>query len=113
MFPKQHGGRRGARRKRDPDAHPHPLVESWPMAKRIEALRRLLANPDKRARRVALRLARIRAANAKANEPRILALRPWDFAPEKRTLGKHAVNDGMKVAQPLAEEALDRWQEPG
>jgi hypothetical protein len=83
------------------------------MARRIEALRRVLANPDKRAHRLALRLARIRAANAKANAPRIFTLRRWDFSPKKRTSGKRAVNEGMQIAQPIAEQVLARWQEPG
>jgi hypothetical protein len=112
VFPKKQS-RRHIRKERDPDKRVPQFPNPWPMARRIEALRRVLANPDRRAHRLALHLARIRLANAKANAPRIFSLRRWDFSPAKRTSGKFAVNEAMQVAQPIAEQVLARWQEPG
>lgn len=85
-------------------------LPAMPLAKRLEAVRRVLADPDVCARRFATRLARIAERNAKANEPRLLRARAWD--PEKSiTQGRRYIHEGMKLVMPIIEDALDRWNE--
>jgi hypothetical protein len=106
-------------RKPKPPADPHfpdrvqPLVASWRCALRLEAIRRVLSDPDAAAKRLARRLARMRADNARANEPRYPRLPVWDFTPERRTTGKHAVARTMNLVVDEADEALWRLLRPG
>ena len=83
------------------------------MARRIEALRRVLSWVPGYARRFARRMQRLRAKNATANDKQRIALPGWDFHPRRRTLVKCGVSEGMSLAQPLAELALHILQEPG
>ena len=104
------------RKKKDPDDEStwrSPARWTRPMAKRIEALRRAIRYRDDHIRRLARRLARIKAANKTANEPRTLGTRLFDFHPDRRTPGKHAVARGTYVVAPLLELAVARWNEPG
>jgi hypothetical protein len=90
-----------------------PARLAKPLALRIEAVRRVLADHPAHVARFARQLARIKAGNAAANQPRKLFLPRWSFAPERRTSGIHAVARGMMIAQPLAENWLWKWEEPG
>jgi len=90
-----------------------PARLAKPLALRIEAVRRVLADAPAHVARFARQLARIKAGNASANQPRKLSLPYWSFAPERRTSGIHAVARGMMIAQPLAENWLWKWEEPG
>lgn len=98
-----------------PPANPTPsrTVPSFPLARRLEAVRRVLAKPDIYVRRFAIRLTRIAQQNDIANRPRHFALRAWRPLDERRlpTLGCRFVATGMETVQPLAESALERWNQ--
>lgn len=87
------------------------------IARRIEALRRTIGHPHACARRFARTLARWKAKEAMRNDPRVMRARAWDFHPHRDSRGARVVNDGMRLAAPLAERALAIWQgeliEPG
>lgn len=51
------------------------VLPALPFTRRHEAARRILADPDTRAHRFAVKLARIDARSAMANDPRLLAVR--------------------------------------
>ena len=61
------------------------VLPAFPLARRLEAVRRVLADPDKRAHRFAVKLARIAARNAKANEPRLFGVRALGLPPHRST----------------------------
>jgi len=106
----------GKRRRRDPEDPADwrsPARPAWRFARRIEALRRVLSFQQDAARRLARQLARIRARNAAANTPRRLKLAVWDFTPERRTTGKHAIAEPMSFADPLSREEVWKWEQPG
>jgi hypothetical protein len=91
------------------------VLPALPFARRLEAARRILADPDTRAHRFAVKLARIAARNARANDPRLLAVRCWDF---HRLLnrGQRFIRAGLEIVMPLIEDALASWNqkcEPG
>ncbi len=91
------------------------MLPALPFARRLEAARRILADPDTRAHRFAVKLARIAARNARANDPRLLAVRCWDF---HRLLnrGQRFICAGLEIVMPLIEDALASWNqkcEPG
>ncbi len=91
--------------------HEQPRVKpSFPLARRLEAVRRVLADPDTRAHRFAMKLARIAAHNTKANEPRLFAVRDWDTT-KARTRGQRFIRTAMDIVMPLIEDALARWNE--
>ena len=96
--------------------HDQPRVKpSFPLARRLEAVRRVLADPDARAHRFAMKLARIAAHNTKANEPRLFAVRDWDTT-KARTRGQRFIRTAMDIVMPIIEDALARWNqrcEPG
>ncbi len=71
---------------------------------------RVLADPDKRAHRIAVKLARIAARNAKANEPRLFGVRDWD---QHRLLnrGQRFIRTGIEMVMPLIENRLAAWNE--
>lgn len=91
------------------------VVMTFPLARRLEAIRRVLANPQRHAHRVAVKLARIAARNATANEPRRIFLRPWDpgrFIPR----GKGYVDTAMREMTDLITDHIDTGNlrlEPG
>ncbi len=91
--------------------HEQPRVlPSFPLARRLEAVRRALADPDKRAHRLAMKLARIAAHNTKANEPRLFIVRDWD-SDKARTRGQRFIRTGMELVMPIIEDALAAWNE--
>jgi hypothetical protein len=83
------------------------------LARRIEALRRVLSGGQAYAKRLARLLARMKTANRTLNAPREFRLRPWSIRWDKRTSGRLAVSDGMDIAQSLARRAIEVWHEPG
>jgi hypothetical protein len=89
---------------------PPRVLRSFPLARRLEAVRRVLAHPDRRAHRLAVKLARIAARNATANEPRRFALRDWDSS-KARTRGERFIRTGMDRVMPLIEDRLAAWNE--
>lgn len=109
---------RQARERRDGERRPkkprreHDLP-SRGLARRIEALRRVLSGGQACAMRLARALARMKKANRTLNAPRELRLKPWSIRWDKRTSGRLAVRDGMDIAQALAQRAIDVWHEPG
>jgi hypothetical protein len=88
-------------------------IDAWPFALRLEALRRILDAPEQRIRLAASKLARLRAANAGAASPRAFQLKPWLIPRARRTPAEDAIYPAMTFIEPLAEDALDRWHEPG
>ena len=109
---------RQARERRDGERRPkkprreHDLP-SRGLARRIEALRRVLSGGQACAMRLARALARMKKANRTLNAPRELRLRPWSIRWDKRTSGRLAVRDSMDIAQALAQRMIDVWHEPG
>lgn len=88
---------------------PQAFIATRGLARRMEALSRAMQQGRQRARRLAFRLARLAERNARANRPRLLGLRVWDFHPCARTPGKHAVQTAMRKAAPLSVRLLTRW----
>jgi hypothetical protein len=91
------------------------VMRSFPLARRLEAMRRVLADPDPRVHRLAVKLARLRASNAKANSPRLFAAREWDSR-KAITRGKRLICTGMELVMPLVHNRLDAFNqacEPG
>ncbi len=86
------------------------VLPAFPLARRLEAVRRVLADPDTRAHRFAVKLARIAARNAKANEPRLFGVRDWD---QHRLLnrGQRFICTGIEMVIPLIENLLAAWNE--
>ena len=86
------------------------VLPAFPLARRLEAVRRVLADPDTRAHRFAVKLARIAARNAKANEPRLFGVRDWD---QHRLLnrGQRFIRTGIEMVIPLIENRLAAWNE--
>ena len=87
------------------------VVDSFPLARRLEGLRRVLANPDARIRRFAITLARIALENARANAPRTFVLRTWHPDAQRQRRGGRMITASMCVLHPLACSAVDRWNE--
>lgn len=91
------------------------VMRTFPLARRLEAVRRVLADPDQRVHRLAMKLSRIRASNAKANSPRLLAARDWDSR-KATTRDKRIICTGMELVMPLVHNRLDAFNqacEPG
>jgi hypothetical protein len=105
----RHAGRSAATHIRADNTRP---VDARPFALRLEALRRILASPDRRIRLVARTLARIRARSTGANSPHI-AIRPWLIPAARRTDAQDAIHDAMLTVEPLIEAELARRHEPG
>ena len=62
-----------------------------------------------------MKLARIAARNAKANEPRLFGVRGWD-SHRRLNRGQRFIRTGMEIVMPLIEDALAAWNqkcEPG
>lgn len=88
------------------------VLDAFPLARRLEAVRRVLLDPDARARRFAIKLARIKAANARANLPRLFRLRAWDQAGPPVTRGKGLIAEAMAIVHPIVCDQLDWWNDP-
>lgn len=86
-----------------------PLLPTFTLARRLEALRRVIANPEARIRRYAIHLARLAEANARANAPRTFALRAWKLYPRRPSMGQRVIMEGMRIVQPLAEAFAKTW----
>jgi hypothetical protein len=84
-----------------------------PFALRLEALCRIIAKPEQRARSIARKLQRIRAANVGRNAPRGFAVRQWHIHRSRRTPAQDFITELMDGTESLAERWLARWQEPG
>lgn len=104
--PREHNPLVATRKRR---VRPLDIKPTRGLARRMEALARAITQGRTHARRLALRLGRIAARNARANQPRLLAVPRWDFHPWARTPGKHAVNRGMEKAALLSIRELSRW----
>lgn len=91
-------------------APPNPLTRTYGLARRIEALRRVISYSESYPLRFARTLARHQARNASANDKVLLTLKPWDIHPWRSSKGMFAVREGMKLAAPLAERELAAWQ---
>lgn len=106
------GGRNADDSYRPPQpARPAPaVVSSFPLARRIEAMRRVLANPDARIRSFAIKLARLAERNARANTPRCFRLRKW-LDPKRITAGRRMIAAPMRIVHPLACDRIDDWNE--
>ncbi len=99
-------------RNHTPTAPPR-FVRTFPLARRFEGVRRVLVNPDAYVRRFAMRFTRFADRNASSNAPRIVELKPWRYqwGVGPLTRGARLVNAGMCVAQSLAQDKLDRFNE--
>lgn len=87
------------------------FLKSIPLARRFEAVRRVLANPDQHIRRAALRLARLQARST-AEAPRVLRLRKLNLKPGPHiTRGLRMIVTALETLSPLAGDAIARWNE--
>lgn len=84
------------------------VMNTTPLARRLEAVRRVLADPDVRIRRFAVKLARIKERNAKANSPRLFKVRRWDTR-KLTTRATRSIHTGMRIVMPIIEDRLDAW----
>lgn len=102
--------RRIARSRRSNGALPRPkppaprVLPSWPLARRLEAIRRVLAKPSAAASRLARLCERRRHAARNTPDPAIL--RVWDFTPRWRTTGKHCIASAMAIADEPSQDAF-------
>lgn len=87
------------------------VMPSFPLARRLEAMRRVLANPAARIRRFAIQLARVAERNARANTPRRFRLRAWTEMPRHLTTGRRMIITPMRIVHPLACDLVDAWNE--
>jgi hypothetical protein len=87
--------------------------DALPFARRLEALCRIIAKPQRRARTLARKLERIRAANVGRNAPRSFGVRDWHIHSSIRTPAQDFITDLMDGTERLIERVLARWQEPG
>lgn len=87
------------------------VLSAFPLALRLEGLRRIILDPTARIHRHAIRLARIAARNARANAPRRICIRYWDFDRRLPTRGQRLIAAPMRIVQPLACNAADDWNE--
>ena len=86
------------------------FVRVYNIARRIEALRRVLSYHKVYARRFARSLELRRARTPRSNEKVLLGVKPWKFHPYMATKGQHAVRDIMPLVVGLCQRALNRWQ---
>jgi hypothetical protein len=114
MFPSEREPRQYTRRERRPA---RDYLDAASLAKRIEALYRILKRQDVYVTRLARRMARLREKNRLANAPRTLKLRPWTYPYDfyNRTSGQYAVQEQMTPAHFMASRLLGSWHdlEPG
>jgi hypothetical protein len=91
---------------------PHAYARTWNARsnQRSERCPHPLDDPDTRAHRFAVKLARIAARNARANEPRLFGIRARD---SHRLLnrGQRFIRTGMELVMPLIEDRLAAWIE--
>lgn len=97
---------------------PPVVVASFPLARRFEAVRRALVNPDAYIRRLAIRIARFDQRNRISNNPVAPAVRPWTLARANRvpTQGARWIRIGMEIVEPMVQSQFERWNqatEPG
>jgi hypothetical protein len=109
--------RRRRRRLARAKFNPRALRRSKPYALRIEALRRAIQYREAHVQRHALRLARMAQANRRANDPRELSIPRFDYRPERRSIGMHAVIPYLPRANAVAWREIALWNakyaEPG
>jgi hypothetical protein len=113
LFRKQRAASARACCKPDDDSFERGPADARPFARRLEALRRIVDNPDRRIRLAARTLSRMRAANARTDSPREFTLKPWLIPRARRTDAQEAIHDVMLATEPPLETYLARWQEPG
>lgn len=92
------------------------FARTLPLARRLEALRRILIAPEASARRAAFHLARIRAANGASNQPRTLVMEADPPRQRATSRGRQAVESGFEKLMPICEDRMDAWNrgpEPG
>lgn len=87
------------------------LVRTYGLARRLEALRRVISFTERRAVRFARALARRKARLEGMNDKPVLELRKWDFHPYRASKGMFAVREGMAIAHPLEARCLRLWQQ--
>ena len=92
------------------------FARTLPLARRLEALRRILVAPEASARRAAFHLARLKTANRTSNQPRALVMN--GAPPRKRAIsrGQMAAESALEKLMPLCEDRMDTWNrapEPG
>jgi hypothetical protein len=100
--------RESQRRSRARPKFKRRYLETAGLARRIEALYRVLKLQDPYARRLACRLARLKEKNRTANSPRTLTLKPWTYPYNfyGQTSGQHAVQEQMTPAHHAAGHLL-------
>jgi hypothetical protein len=87
------------------------FLSTMPLARRFEAVRRVLSNPDRYIRRAAIRLARLQASST-ADAPRQLRLRKLKLQPGPHvTRGLRMIITALEILSPLAGDAIARWNE--
>jgi hypothetical protein len=87
------------------------FLGTLPLARRFEAVRRVLTNPDRLVRRTALRLARLQA-RATADAPFLIRFRKLKLQPGPHvTRGLRMIVPALEILTPLADDALARWNE--
>lgn len=86
------------------------FVSTYSIARRIEALRRVLSYHTAYARRFARSLERCRARTPRSNDKVLLGVKPWKFHPYMSSKGQHAVRHIMPLTVGLCQRALARWQ---
>lgn len=92
---------------------PALLVPTFALARRFEAVRRALVDPDRHIRRLAIRLGRFDARNRISNDPVALEARPWRLARPGHapTRGARWIRTCMAVVDPMIHDQFDRWNE--
>lgn len=85
-------------------------IRATGLARRIEALRRVLSYHEFYAHRFARSLARIRNPGARRNLRPDYGVKPWVFHPNLSSRGAHAIKGKMPLANAMCERTLARMQ---
>mgnify|MGYP001212123829 CR=1 FL=1 len=100
-----------------PRRAPPSTAPLYGLARRIEALRRVISDHHLYASRFARTLARVKARDAQRNAPVFIRPGPWAFNPYTASVGQYAINEQMPVLQGMCARAFARWYghapEPG
>lgn len=90
------------RRTSQPPRWKPAVMPSLPLARRLEAMRRVLANPDARIRRFAMNWRAL---------PRCFRLRKWSKNPCRFINGRRMIIQPMPIVHPLACDLVDERNE--
>ena len=107
LFPRTGAPHRGRRNRNVSLTVPSLLI-----ARRLETLRRVLADPEACARRAAFRLARMAAVNQRSNQKRRIVLDGHSARTRRPSRGEQWTREAFEQLAPVLADNLDAWPHP-